>query len=134
MRILLDTCTFLWIAAGAAELSVWAREAFEAPDNEVYLSSVSAWEITVKHALGRLHVHVPSSSFRGSALSPEERDVDRAAGAAGEAARPPAGGVESNRPEAAPRGGCRDGRRRVASQESRRERSDEDRDGHARGR
>src|SRR5213593_4450185 len=54
MRILLDTCAFLWIDAGATEGSARAREAFESPDNEVYLSSVSAWEITVKHALGRL--------------------------------------------------------------------------------
>jgi PIN domain nuclease of toxin-antitoxin system len=54
MRILLDTCTFLWLAADAPELSSRAREAFQAPDNEVYLSSVSAWEIAVKHVLGRL--------------------------------------------------------------------------------
>ena len=54
MRLLLDTCTFLWIAAGADELSVRARSLHEDPANEVYLSAVSAWEIVVKHALGRL--------------------------------------------------------------------------------
>lgn len=54
MRLLLDTCTFLWIAAGAPELSPRALELFQAPDNEVYLSAASAWEIAVKHGLGRL--------------------------------------------------------------------------------
>ena len=54
MRVLLDTCTFLWIGADAQELSQTAREVFQSPENEVFLSSVSAWEIAVKHALGRL--------------------------------------------------------------------------------
>lgn len=54
MRLLLDTCTFLWIVGGAPELSSRARELFVDPDNEVYLSVVSAWEIALKHAAGRL--------------------------------------------------------------------------------
>jgi len=54
MKLLLDTCTFLWIVAGAAELSPRARDLFQAADNEVYLSAASAWEIAVKHGLGRL--------------------------------------------------------------------------------
>jgi PIN domain nuclease of toxin-antitoxin system len=54
MRILLDTCTFLWIIADAPELSTRARELFGDPGNEVFLSSVSTWEISIKHALGRL--------------------------------------------------------------------------------
>jgi len=51
MKLLLDTCTFLWIVAGAPELSDRARIAFTAPDNEVFLSAVSAWEIAVKNDL-----------------------------------------------------------------------------------
>lgn len=47
-KILLDTCTFLWVAAEAPELSKEARVLFADPDNEVYLSAVSAWEIAVK--------------------------------------------------------------------------------------
>ncbi len=54
MKVLLDTCTFLWISADDQELSQTAREVFQSPENEVFLSSVSAWEIAVKHALGRL--------------------------------------------------------------------------------
>ena len=54
MRLLLDTYTFLWIVKRAPELSSRARELFVDPDNEVYLSVVSAWEIALKHAAGRL--------------------------------------------------------------------------------
>jgi PIN domain nuclease of toxin-antitoxin system len=54
VRLLLDTCTFLWIVGGASELSSHARELFVDPDNEVYLSVVSAWEIALKHGAGRL--------------------------------------------------------------------------------
>lgn len=54
MKLLLDTCTFLWIVAGAADLSDRAKELFADPDNEAYLSAVSGWEIAVKHALNRL--------------------------------------------------------------------------------
>lgn len=61
--MLLDTCTFLWIAQGAPQLSAEARRMFEDPDNEVFLSSVSAWEIAVKHALGRLPLPESPESY-----------------------------------------------------------------------
>lgn len=54
MKCLLDTCTFLWIIAGAKELSPKAKEIFANPANEVLLSAVSVWELSVKHALGKL--------------------------------------------------------------------------------
>lgn len=54
MKILLDTCAFLWIVADAPELSENAKRTFSDPDNEIFLSSVSAWEITIKNGLGKL--------------------------------------------------------------------------------
>ena len=54
MRVLLDTCTFLWMANDAPELSSLARDQIGDPDNEVFLSAVSAWEIAIKHSLGSL--------------------------------------------------------------------------------
>ena len=54
MRILLDTCTFLWLVTDAPALSNRAREVFAEGENEVYLSAVCTWEIAIKHALGRL--------------------------------------------------------------------------------
>ena len=56
MKLLLDTCTFLWIAADSRKLSAVARGAFLDLDNERYLSASSAWEIAIKHALGRLRL------------------------------------------------------------------------------
>ena len=63
MKLLLDTCTFLWIVTGAPDLSPRAHDLFQAPDNEVYLSAASAWEITVKHGLGRLSLPDPPDRF-----------------------------------------------------------------------
>lgn len=54
MRLLLDTCTFLWIILDSPELSPGARELFSDQGNEVFLSVASTWEIIVKHRLGRL--------------------------------------------------------------------------------
>jgi len=63
VRLLLDTCAFLWVAAGAPELTPTARELFADPGNEVFLSSVSSWEIVVKHARGRLPLPRPPHEF-----------------------------------------------------------------------
>jgi PIN domain nuclease of toxin-antitoxin system len=54
MKLLLDTCAFLWIIRGKPQASTTALAMFRNPENEVYLSSVSAWEIAVKHRLGKL--------------------------------------------------------------------------------
>jgi PIN domain nuclease of toxin-antitoxin system len=59
VKLLLDTCAFLWIATGDRALSRAAREAFTDPSNEVYLSAISAWEIALKHALGKLPLPEP---------------------------------------------------------------------------
>jgi PIN domain nuclease of toxin-antitoxin system len=54
MKILVDTCTFLWIASDSPRLSKAAAVAFLDPNNERYMSAASAWEIGIKHAAGRL--------------------------------------------------------------------------------
>ena len=54
MRLLLDTHTLLWWLAGDQALSDAAREAIADPDNEVFISAASAWEIATKYRLGRL--------------------------------------------------------------------------------
>ena len=63
MRLLLDTCTFLWIVGGARELSPRARQLFTDPANEAFLSAASAWEIAVKHRLGKLPLPKPPDEF-----------------------------------------------------------------------
>lgn len=54
MKLLLDTCSFLWAVRGDEQMSAEAVALFRDPANEVYLSSVSAWEIALKHQLGKL--------------------------------------------------------------------------------
>jgi PIN domain nuclease of toxin-antitoxin system len=54
MRLLLDTCTFLWLITGDSELSTVARDLIVDPGNEVYLSAASAWEIALKYGSGKL--------------------------------------------------------------------------------
>ncbi|HEY4744265.1 MAG TPA: type II toxin-antitoxin system VapC family toxin [Desulfuromonadaceae bacterium] len=63
MNILLDTCAFLWLVADSSELSENARRLFADPDNDVYLSVASAWEIIVKHNLGKLPLPDPPHEF-----------------------------------------------------------------------
>lgn len=63
MKVLLDTATFLWAATDSPSLSRSAREAVADPDNEVRLSAVSSWEITIKHALGKLVLPKPPETL-----------------------------------------------------------------------
>jgi PIN domain nuclease of toxin-antitoxin system len=58
VRLLLDTCSFLWLAGGGA-LSAASSDAVRDPSNDVYLSAVSVWEITTKHQAGRLPLPEP---------------------------------------------------------------------------
>jgi PIN domain nuclease of toxin-antitoxin system len=53
-RYLLDTCAFLWLVAGSDALTKAVREIIRNPGNEIFLSVVSAWEITVKHSASKL--------------------------------------------------------------------------------
>ena len=63
MKLLLDTCTFLWLAADAPELTSVARTSCRNPENDVYLSALSAWEIAIKYRLGRLPLPEPPASY-----------------------------------------------------------------------
>lgn len=74
MRLLLDTCAFLWITEDSPALSAAARAAFADPGNDVFLSAVSAWEIAVKHALGKLPLPEAPQAF-----VPRQREFHRIA-------------------------------------------------------
>lgn len=63
MRLLLDTCTFVWIAADSRRLSRRARELFQDPANNVFLSAASAWELAVKHSLHAIDLPEPPGRF-----------------------------------------------------------------------
>jgi PIN domain nuclease of toxin-antitoxin system len=63
LRLLLDTCTFLWAVDETQYLSRTARQLLTDPENDVFLSAVSAWEIAVKQANGRLVLAEPAHGF-----------------------------------------------------------------------
>ena len=68
--MLLDTCTFLWLVFDADRLTGTVRDAFREPTNDVYLSTVSAWEMAVKYSLGKLPLPEVPSDF-----VPAQRDA-----------------------------------------------------------
>lgn len=51
MRILLDTHIALWAVTDSKNLRSRARALIAAPENEVFVSAASVWEIAIKHAL-----------------------------------------------------------------------------------
>ena len=58
MRILLDTHILLWWLEANPSLSARAREMIVDPENAVFVSAVSLWEIWLKQSLGKLRVPV----------------------------------------------------------------------------
>lgn len=54
MRALLDTHTFIWAATADRRISSVALDLIADGNNEIVLSVVSAWEIAIKFAAGRL--------------------------------------------------------------------------------
>lgn len=54
VRYLLDTHTLLWWLFDSPELSGNAKKSISAASNHIIVSSVSAWEISIKHRLGKL--------------------------------------------------------------------------------
>lgn len=54
MKFLLDTHTLLWWLMDDKKLSAHARQAIGNSANEVFVSAISAWEISIKKALGKL--------------------------------------------------------------------------------
>ena len=54
MRLLLDTHALIWWLAGDPSLSPEAKAAIMDPENEIFVSAVSAWEIAKKYRIGRL--------------------------------------------------------------------------------
>jgi PIN domain nuclease of toxin-antitoxin system len=63
MKLLLDTHVLLWALMEPSKLSAKARVAILDPENDCFVSAISLWEISMKHALGKLEL---------SGIKPEE--------------------------------------------------------------
>ena len=64
MNLLLDTHLLIWTLNEDPKLPVKAKELILDPGNIIYYSSVSVWEIAIKHA-----IHPDNVEFTGKELS-----------------------------------------------------------------
>ena len=53
MKFLLDTHVLLWAAAQPDQLSGNAKKLLNDPQNELFFSAASIWEISIKNGLGK---------------------------------------------------------------------------------
>jgi PIN domain nuclease of toxin-antitoxin system len=79
MRILLDTQCWLWMALAPERFSARSRRLVEARETVLYLSAASAWEVAIKHALGKLRLPEPPVTYvpsRVAALGVQPLPID----------------------------------------------------------
>ena len=56
MKLLLDTHLLLWWLGNSPSLTAQARELISDPENTIFVSAVSLWEIWLKQSLGKLRL------------------------------------------------------------------------------
>jgi len=69
VRLLLDTHAFLWWVDGTHPVGRRAKTAVANPDNEVFLSIASCWEIAIKVSLGKLRLPKAADRFIADQVS-----------------------------------------------------------------
>jgi PIN domain nuclease of toxin-antitoxin system len=68
MKLLLDTHILLWAAGNPERLSMDARALMNDPENELFFSAASLWEIAIKNNLGRVDFQVNARLLRRGLL------------------------------------------------------------------
>jgi|SRR6476661_2234024 len=58
MKLLVDTHAYIWWGIDPDKLSARAAEALSKPENEIYVSVASLWEMVIKLQLGKLTLPV----------------------------------------------------------------------------
>ena len=66
---LLDTHVFLWAVTLSPKLTPSISQVIRDRSNSIFLSVVSAWEISIKIGLGKLEINRPVSQLFGPALA-----------------------------------------------------------------
>jgi PIN domain nuclease of toxin-antitoxin system len=59
MKLLLDTHTFIWFVEDDKHLAIKTKRLIEDPDNEIFLSIASLWEMAIKLQLNKLELSHP---------------------------------------------------------------------------
>jgi PIN domain nuclease of toxin-antitoxin system len=68
VKLLLDTHVLIWTGNDDPALSEQARALIEDPNNTLYFSVASIWEIVIKHSLGRDDFRVDARVLRTNLL------------------------------------------------------------------
>jgi PIN domain nuclease of toxin-antitoxin system len=68
MNLLLDTHLLLWAAGQPHRLPDAARALLSAPENALYFSAASLWEVAIKQSLGRDDFQVDAALLRRGLL------------------------------------------------------------------
>jgi PIN domain nuclease of toxin-antitoxin system len=68
VKLLLDTHLLLWAAGHAERLSTAATGLIEAPENHLWFSVASLWELVIKRGLGRKDFRVDPRLLRRGLL------------------------------------------------------------------
>ena len=63
MRYLLDTHAIIWYVEDSSELPKKIADIIDNPENEIYISLISLWEIALKASLGKLDLKLPIDEF-----------------------------------------------------------------------
>ena len=66
MRLLLDTHVLLWAVAASRRLPKAVRSLIEDPENEVFFSAASLWEIAIKSTLKRSDFRIDVEAFNAA--------------------------------------------------------------------
>ena len=56
MRYLIDTRTLLWSGLNQSPLSATARNLIVDPNNDIYVSIASFWELAIKSSIGKIRL------------------------------------------------------------------------------
>jgi len=68
VKLLLDTHLLLWAAGQPERLSAKALALIEPPENELFFSAASLWEVAIKRGLGRADFKVDARLLRRGLL------------------------------------------------------------------
>jgi PIN domain nuclease of toxin-antitoxin system len=77
MKILLDTHIFLWMFLNPSRISANVEFLLKDTNNQIFLSSISSWEIAIKYSAGKLklpdapEIYVPTRIKRAKLLTLE---------------------------------------------------------------
>jgi PIN domain nuclease of toxin-antitoxin system len=68
MKYILDTHVLLWILTNPKEISDNVKTLIENPNNEILVSAVSFWEISLKFSIGKLALenYIPEDFYQAS--------------------------------------------------------------------